>query len=238
MLRCNRGTTIPAARVGVCRCVGFRFSANLIDTLRRIPISAHRKTTQGNLFWFINLIYPRITWTMCHLRAQNGTKNRNDKERSTREGGFLPCCSSDTAYGQTSWRANRNKIDTDKINCPTVHPKQPETWLPENCCCFSEESVDRAEPNASMRFVTNKGVTEGTVQGVSLLITDRQWIPSENTSNNRKQVALTQFWPELLVVCRRTSLERADPGPESPKAELLVGLLRLARGQPAPAPQN
>jgi len=41
MLHSNRESSITAAtRVGVCRCLGFHLSANLIDTLSRIPISA------------------------------------------------------------------------------------------------------------------------------------------------------------------------------------------------------
>lgn len=49
MLHSNRESTITAERVGVCLCVGFHLSANLIDTLSRIPITADGKITPANI---------------------------------------------------------------------------------------------------------------------------------------------------------------------------------------------
>lgn len=208
------------------------------DAYQSVLTERQGRLTSGALF--IGSTYaasePCVVWE--NKKAQNW----DFKDRGSREGGIppLPCCFSDTAYGQTNLRAKSHKvIITDKTNSPNDHPIWPGTRLPEDSCCSNKECVDRTAANTRMGFFNQQRCHRGAVQGVCELITDRQWIPSEKrTSNNRKQVALTQFWPMLLKVCWRTSLERADPGPESPLAELLVCLLRLARGQPAPAPQN
>lgn len=108
MLHGNRESTITAARVGVCLCLGFHLSASLIDTLSRIPISADGKITPAHILLSIHLIYLCIGSTM---RDPKGTKFRNQKERApeNREIPPLPRSLSDTAYGQTHLGPNRHK---------------------------------------------------------------------------------------------------------------------------------
>lgn len=77
MLHSDRESTITAERVGVCLCVGFHLSANLIDTLSRIPISADGKITPANI------LYLYIASSMCDTK---GEKQESEKE-STREKG-------------------------------------------------------------------------------------------------------------------------------------------------------
>ena len=100
----KRETTTTAARVGVCLCVGFHFSAILIDTLSRIPISVDGKITWANILWFIHWIYLCIISIMYDLKH----KNIRRKKRISQKRGIppLPHSSSDTAYGQTSFCLN------------------------------------------------------------------------------------------------------------------------------------
>lgn len=83
MLHSNRESTITAARVGVCPCLGFHLSANLIDTLSRIPISADGKITPAHILWSIHLIYLCIGSTKCDLKAEK----QESEEGSTGEQG-------------------------------------------------------------------------------------------------------------------------------------------------------
>lgn len=82
MMHSNRESTITAARVGVCLCLGFHLSASLIDTLSRIPISADGKITTAHILWSIHLIHLCIGSTTCDPKAQN-----QESEESTREQG-------------------------------------------------------------------------------------------------------------------------------------------------------
>lgn len=79
----NRESTITAVRVGVYLCVGFHLSANLIDTLSRIPISTDGKITPAHSLWSIHLIYLCIGSTTSDPKAQK----QESEEESTREQG-------------------------------------------------------------------------------------------------------------------------------------------------------
>ena len=117
MLYSNREITITAARVGACLYVGFHLSANLIDTLSRIPISADGTITPAYTLWFIHLIYLCIRSTMCDPKAQ-----KQEAVESTREeGGIppLPHSLSDTAYGQTHLSPKRHNTN-DRDKTPTA----------------------------------------------------------------------------------------------------------------------
>lgn len=83
MLHSNRESTITAVRVGVCLCVGFHLSANLIDTLSRIPIIADGKITPPNILQSIHLIYLYIGLSTCDTKGE-----KQESEESTREEGY------------------------------------------------------------------------------------------------------------------------------------------------------
>lgn len=87
MLHSNREGTITAVRVGVCLCVGFHFSANLIGTLSRIPIRVDGKITPANILWAIHLIYLRTGSLTCDLKVQKQEVSRREHHRT---GGSLP----------------------------------------------------------------------------------------------------------------------------------------------------
>lgn len=116
MLHCNRESAKTAERAGVCLCVGFHLSANLIDTLSCIPISTDGKIKPAHSLWSNNLIYLCIRSTMSD--PQN--KNRNRGREHQRTGGSLPCfIPCHTAYGQTHFSPIRHKTN-DSDTTPTA----------------------------------------------------------------------------------------------------------------------
>lgn len=157
-------------------------------------------------------------------------ENQGSEEESAREQGdpfpSLPLSLSDTAYGQTHFGPDRHNTNDRDSHVLLGAPY----WVTQNIAAVA---VMRSQ--MTQQCLTDEGVLVRCIQEVSAL-----WgrLKEESQTMQGKQVALTRFLPTSSMFCWRTSLERADPDPESPLAELLAGLLRLAGGLPAPAPQN
>lgn len=201
--------------------------------------SVDGKITPANILWAIHLIYLRTGSLTCDLKVQKQEVSRREHHRTGGSLPFLiPCLTQHiakpflaptgttlmtgtipTALGTMLGHLKQGYLEIVAVVMRRLMAEQHSVlaWG-----LYQQKVLERCMQKVS---ASSKGKT-----GFSLL-----WMIPTMTS---KQVPLTQFWPTVSTLCWRTSLEKADPGPGSPPAELLAGLLRLARGLPAPAPQN
>lgn len=197
------------------RCVSFHFSASLIDTLSRIPISIH-----GEVMWTKILLF-KHAFNQLSVTSRWKTNSRWIKRHKT-------------------WKledvSTTGRGDPSPPSFPVWHSKRPKQhyWPPNPHSRSPECQAAWKLLHQLLRiYCHNSKLMKSEIKGVT-----RGFCLDWRRKNTSKQVALTPIWPIMSKLCWRTSLERADPGRGSPPAELLAGWQKLARGQPAPAPQN
>lgn len=148
-------------------CLGFHVSANLIDTLIRIPISANGKTTPARFLRSIHFIH---LWIGSNTFNHKAKKKQKKENKSSGDPGYpspprAPCQTQHMAKpilaptGITLMTGTQHQL-------PRLHIRSSET-----CCHSNEGSNLKTAAKGSTRFLTNKDALERCMQEVSALTT-------------------------------------------------------------------
>lgn len=155
MLHSDRESIIIAVRVGSRLRLGFHLSANLIETLSRIPISAHGKIKPDHILWYS--FHPSKHWiNYMHYKSP---KQGSWGERAPQNGEIPFPHRHSSAYGQTCFGPNRQNTNDTDIR-PAAQGSTsgfPITRLP-GICCDGEELNGRTAVDGSMKSLMNYGV--------------------------------------------------------------------------------